>query len=61
MFCTVLLFQTSRVLLVVLVVNAIAIYVLILAPVFWVLVSEIFPNRIRGKAQVYSNPPYSDF
>ncbi|MDO7172539.1 sugar porter family MFS transporter [Mariniflexile sp. AS56] len=36
--------------LVVLVVVAIAIYALTLAPVFWVLVSEIFPNRIRGAA-----------
>ncbi len=36
--------------LVVLVVIAIAIYALTLAPVFWVLASEIFPNRIRGAA-----------
>lgn len=36
--------------LVILVVIAIAIYALTLAPVFWVLVSEIFPNRIRGAA-----------
>ncbi|CAM4366596.1 putative arabinose efflux permease AraJ, MFS family [Zobellia roscoffensis] len=36
--------------LVVLVVIAIAIYALTLAPVFWVLISEIFPNRIRGAA-----------
>ncbi|WP_262910809.1 sugar porter family MFS transporter [Wocania arenilitoris] len=36
--------------LVVLIVTAIAIYALTLAPVFWVLVSEIFPNRIRGAA-----------
>lgn len=38
------------VLLVILIVIAIAIYALTLAPVFWVLASEIFPNRIRGKA-----------
>ncbi len=36
--------------LVILVVVAIAIYATTLAPVFWVLVSEIFPNRIRGIA-----------
>ncbi|WP_289062204.1 sugar porter family MFS transporter [uncultured Zobellia sp.] len=36
--------------LVVLVVIAIAIYALTLAPVFWVLISEIFPNSIRGAA-----------
>lgn len=36
--------------LVVLVVMAIAVYAMTLAPVFWVLVSEIFPNRIRGAA-----------
>jgi sugar porter (SP) family MFS transporter len=36
--------------LVILVVTAIAIYALTLAPVFWVLVSEIFPNQIRGAA-----------
>lgn len=36
--------------LLVLVVTAIAIYALTLAPVLWVLLSEIFPNRIRGAA-----------
>lgn len=36
--------------LVILVVCAIAVYAFTLAPVFWVLVSEIFPNRIRGAA-----------
>ena len=29
---------------------AIAIYATTLAPVFWVLISEIFPNHVRGKA-----------
>lgn len=33
-----------------LVVTAIGIYGLTLAPIVWVLLSEIFPNRIRGKA-----------
>ena len=32
------------------VVTAIAIYTLTLAPITWVLLSEIFPNKIRGKA-----------
>jgi len=35
---------------VVLVVTAVAIYSFTLAPVTWVLISEIFPNRIRGAA-----------
>ncbi|WP_139958312.1 sugar porter family MFS transporter [Flavicella sediminum] len=43
-------FELKGFVLVVLVVIAIAIYALTLAPVFWVLVSEIFPNRIRGAA-----------
>lgn len=34
----------------VLVVTAIAIYSFTLAPIVWVLISEIFPNRIRGAA-----------
>ncbi|MCC5929181.1 MAG: sugar porter family MFS transporter [Cyclobacteriaceae bacterium] len=34
----------------VLVVGAIAIYAMTLAPVTWVILSEIFPNRIRGMA-----------
>lgn len=33
-----------------LVLAAIAIYALTLAPVTWVLLSEIFPNRVRGLA-----------
>lgn len=32
------------------VLSAIAIYATTLAPVFWVLISEIFPNKVRGKA-----------
>jgi MFS family permease len=34
----------------ILVVLAIAVYALTLAPVTWVVLSEIFPNRIRGAA-----------
>ena len=34
----------------ILVLAAIAIYALTLAPVTWVLLSEIFPNRVRGLA-----------
>jgi sugar porter (SP) family MFS transporter len=34
----------------ILVVSAIAVYALTLAPVTWVVLSEIFPNRIRGAA-----------
>ena len=34
----------------ILVVSAIACYAMSLAPVTWVLISEIFPNRIRGAA-----------
>ena len=34
----------------ILVLAAIAIYALTLAPVTWVLLSEIFPNRVRGMA-----------
>ncbi len=33
-----------------LLVSAIAVYALTLAPVTWVVLSEIFPNRIRGSA-----------
>ena len=32
------------------VVTAIACYAMTLAPVTWVVLSEIFPNRVRGKA-----------
>ena len=34
----------------ILVVAAIACYAMSLAPVTWVIISEIFPNRIRGRA-----------
>ena len=43
-------FQMKGLLIMVLVVFAIAIYALTLAPVTWVVLSEIFPNRIRGAA-----------
>lgn len=38
----------------ILVVSAIAVYAMTLAPVTWVLLSEIFPNRIRGLAMAIS-------
>lgn len=40
--------------LLILVVTAIAIYSMSLAPVTWVIISEIFPNRIRGAAMSVS-------
>ncbi len=43
-------FELKGFVLVVLVVVAIAVYALSLAPVYWILVSEIFPNKIRGAA-----------
>ena len=43
-------FQISGVHVLVLVVMAIACYSCTLAPVTWVIISEIFPNRIRGAA-----------
>ncbi len=42
--------HVSGVALVIIVVAAIACYAMTLAPVMWVVVSEIFPNRIRGVA-----------
>lgn len=43
-------FQISGWVLLVLVLLAIAVYAMSLAPVVWVVISEIFPNRIRGAA-----------
>jgi SP family arabinose:H+ symporter-like MFS transporter len=43
-------FEVQGLLMVVLVVAAIACYACTLAPVTWVVLSEIFPNRIRGAA-----------
>jgi len=42
--------QTTGVFMLVLVVSAIACYSMSLAPITWVVISEIFPNRIRGAA-----------
>jgi MFS family permease len=42
--------HSRGVLMLVLVVGAIGCYAMSLAPVTWVLISEIFPNRIRGAA-----------
>jgi SP family sugar porter-like MFS transporter len=43
-------FQISGTLVLILVISAIACYAMSLAPVTWVVLSEIFPNRIRGAA-----------
>lgn len=43
-------FHITGILLLVIVVLAIACYAMTLAPVMWVVISEIFPNRIRGVA-----------
>jgi SP family arabinose:H+ symporter-like MFS transporter len=42
--------QTTGVHMLVLVVTAIACYAMSLAPITWVVISELFPNRIRGAA-----------
>ena len=42
--------ESTGALMLILVVSAIACYAMSLAPVTWVLISEIFPNRIRGAA-----------
>jgi SP family arabinose:H+ symporter-like MFS transporter len=43
-------FQSTGVHMLILVVTAIACYAMSLAPITWVVISEIFPNRIRGAA-----------
>ena len=43
-------FEVKGVLMVVLVVAAISVYAMTLAPVTWTLLAEIFPNRVRGVA-----------
>lgn len=43
-------FQLQGVAVLILVLTAIAIYAMSLAPIVWVILSEIFPNRIRGAA-----------
>ncbi|RKX39950.1 MAG: MFS transporter [Verrucomicrobia bacterium] len=43
-------YEKSGIWIVLLVMLAIALYALTLAPVMWVLLSEIFPNRVRGVA-----------
>ena len=42
--------QVSGVYMLILVVSAIACYAMSLAPITWVVISELFPNRIRGAA-----------
>lgn len=46
--------EISGVFLLVLVVMAIACYAMTLAPVTWVVISEIFPNKVRGAAMAVS-------
>ena len=43
-------FEVKGVMMVVLVVAAISVYAMTLAPVTWTLLAEIFPNRVRGVA-----------
>jgi len=43
-------FQSTGIHMLVLVISAIACYAMSLAPITWVVISEIFPNRIRGAA-----------
>lgn len=43
-------FHIKGIAVLVLVVSAIAIYAMSLAPIVWVILSEIFPNRVRGAA-----------
>jgi len=43
-------YQRTGILVVILVMLAIAVYAMTLAPIVWVLLSELFPNRVRGVA-----------
>ncbi|MBN1851272.1 MAG: sugar porter family MFS transporter [Pirellulales bacterium] len=43
-------FKSTGIHMLILVVSAIACYAMTLAPITWVIISEIFPNRIRGAA-----------
>jgi SP family arabinose:H+ symporter-like MFS transporter len=43
-------FQSTGIYMLILVISAIACYAMSLAPITWVVISEIFPNRIRGAA-----------
>jgi sugar porter (SP) family MFS transporter len=47
-------FQLKGIAVLTLVIVAIAIYAMSLAPIVWVILSEIFPNRIRGAAMALS-------
>lgn len=47
-------FNLSGLSLLIIVVAAIACYAMSLAPVMWVVVSEIFPNRVRGAAMAFA-------
>jgi MFS family permease len=43
-------YQKTGIVVVILVLLAIAVYAMTLAPIVWVLLSELFPNRVRGVA-----------
>lgn len=47
-------YQISGVIVLVLVMSAIACYAMTLAPITWVVISEIFPTRVRGAAMAIS-------
>lgn len=47
-------FQLEGIIMLILVVLAIACYAMTLAPVTWIVISEIFPNRIRAKGMAVS-------
>lgn len=47
-------FQVSGIAVLLLIVAAIACYAMTLAPITWVIISEIFPNKIRGMAMAVS-------
>ncbi|NLO69493.1 MAG: sugar porter family MFS transporter [Porphyromonadaceae bacterium] len=46
--------QVEGVLMLILVVSAIACYAMTLAPITWVVISELFPNRVRARAMAVS-------
>ena len=49
-------FQSTGIHMLILVISAIACYAMSLAPITWVVISEIFPNRIRGAAMSVAVP-----
>jgi SP family sugar porter-like MFS transporter len=47
-------FNIQGIMVLILVVTAIAVYAMTLAPVTWVILSEIFPTKVRGAAMAVS-------